>query len=159
MKINTLRFGEIEISEEKILNFDHGLPPFDHCLRFTLINSEETEPFFWLQSVEEPDLALAVVNPFRLFPDYTPAVADEVLDALGNPPDEDILILTVAVITRDYQNMFANLVSPILVNPHNNRARQVIMDNSPYLTKTPIYDEVQAIVIGGTVDAGSHTEG
>jgi len=157
MKINTLRFGEIEIAEEKILNFEHGLPPFDHCQKFTLVNSEETDPFLWLQSVDEPELALAVVNPFRLFPDYTPAVTDDILDALGNPPDEDILILTVAVITREYQNMFTNLVSPILVNPHNNRARQVIMDNSPYLTKTPIYNEVQAVVIGGTVNAGSDT--
>lgn len=159
MKINTTRFGEIEIAEEKIILFQGGLPPFDDCVRFSLINSEETDPFLWLQSVDEPALALAVVNPFRLFPDYTPAVTDDILDSIGNPPDEDILILSVAVITRDYQKMFANLVSPILINPHNNSARQVIMENSPYLTKTPIYEQVQALVMGGTVNAGSDTEG
>ena len=149
MKINTLRFGEIEIAEEKILEFEHGLPPFDHCQKFTLVKLEETDPFLWLQSIDEPELALAVVNPFCLFPDYLPAVTDDVMEAMGNPPDEDMLIFTVAVITREYQNMYTNLVSPIMVNPHNNKARQVIMDNSPYLTKTPIFNEVQALVTGG----------
>ena len=110
MKANTLRFGEIDISEDKILVFEHGIPPFNDCIRYTLINSEETEPFLWLQSLDDPDLALAVINPFRLFPDYTPAVSDDVLEAIGNPPHEDILVLTVSVISKDYEKMFTNLV-------------------------------------------------
>jgi len=158
MKVNTLRFGEIDIADEKILTFAHGIPPFDECTRYTLINSEETAPFLWLQSLDDPELALSVINPFRLFPDYAPAVSDDVLETIGDPPHQDILVLTVSVITKDYEKMFTNLVSPILINPHNNQARQIIMENSPYLTKQPIYEQVQAIVIGGTADAGSDPE-
>lgn len=160
MKINTIRFGEIDISEEKILSFQNGIPGFGHCVRFTIISSEESEPFLWLQSLDEPDIALAVINPFRLFPDYAPIVNETELECIGNPPDEDILVLTVAVIPVKYENMTANLVSPILINPHNNQASQVIMENCNYKTKQPIFEEVQRLLTGtesegGGTDAGT----
>ena len=158
MKVDTLRFGEIDISDDKIIVFENGIPPFEDSTKYTLINSEETEPFLWLQSLDEPNLALAVINPFRLFPDYAPAVSDDILETIGNPPHEDILVLTVCVILKDYEKMFTNLVSPILINPSNNQARQVIMENSPYMTKHPIYERVQALVIGGNANAGIDSE-
>jgi flagellar assembly factor FliW len=160
--INTARFGEIDIAEEKILNFEGGLPGFDSCYRFTIISSEETDPFLWLQSLEEPDVALAVINPFRLIPDYSPVVNETDLNLIGNPADEDILALTVAVIPVKYENMTTNLISPILINLRSNQARQIIMENSDYQVKHPIYEAVQRLLSdelgeteGGGTDAGS----
>jgi flagellar assembly factor FliW len=162
VNINTVRFGEIEIAEEKILHFEGGLPGFDNCLRFSIISSEETDPFLWLQSLEEPDVALAVINPFRLFPEYSPVVNEEDLGKIGNPADDDILALTVAVIPVKYENMTTNLVSPILINLKNNQARQIIMENSSYQVKQPIFEEVRRFLTeegteGGGTDAGSDT--
>jgi flagellar assembly factor FliW len=161
MKINTIRFGEIDISEEKVLKFENGLPGFYECTRFTIISSEETDPFLWLQSLDEPDVALAVVNPFRLFPDYTPIVNEDDMESLGNPSDEDVLALTVAVIPVKYENMTTNLVSPILINLKTNQAHQVIMENSQYQIKQPIFEKVQQLLAeeseGGGMDAGSDT--
>ncbi|MDR0292697.1 MAG: flagellar assembly protein FliW [Oscillospiraceae bacterium] len=163
MKINTIRFGEIDIAEEKILTFEKGLPGFNNCFRFTIISSDETDPFLWMQSLEEPDIALAVINPFRLFPDYAPIVNETDLEYLGNPSDEDILALTVAVIPVKYENMTTNLVAPILINLKNNQALQVIMENSQYQIKQPIFERVQQLLAGqdgqeaegGGKDAGS----
>ena len=160
MRINTIRFGEIDIAEEKILKFENGLPGFEGCFNFTIISSEETAPFLWLQSLEEPDVALAVINPFRLFPDYTPIVNETDLERLGNPSDEDVLALTVAVIPVKYEHMTCNLVAPILINSKNNKAHQVIMENSSYQVKQPIFEMVQRILEseeaeGGGTDAGS----
>ncbi|MDR1692667.1 MAG: flagellar assembly protein FliW [Oscillospiraceae bacterium] len=164
MRIDTVRFGEIDIAEEKILTFEGGLAPFYSSNRFTIISSEETEPFLWLQSLDEPDVALAVVNPFRLFPDYAPVVNESDLDKIGDPADEDILVLTVAVIPHKYENMTTNLVSPILINSQNNRARQSVMENTGYVVKQPIFQEVQNLLYGletdsegGGMDAGSNT--
>lgn len=162
MKINTVRFGEIDIAEEKILTFQDGLAPFYSSIRFTIISSEETEPFLWLQSLDEPDVALAVINPFKLFPEYTPLVNEADLERIGSPADEDILVLTVAVIPHKYENMTTNLVSPILINSQNNQARQTVMENSNYMVKQPIFNEVQTLLYsleteteGGGTDAGS----
>ena len=161
MKINTVRFGEVNIAEEKILTFENGLPPFGGCCRFTIINSEETEPFLWLQSLDDADVALAVINPFCLFPDYAPIVNERDLEQLGNPPDDEVLALTVAVIPRKYENMTTNLLSPILINPNNNHAMQIIMENSEYTIKQPIYEQIQKLLHnqeqeseGGGMDAG-----
>jgi flagellar assembly factor FliW len=155
-----VRFGEIEIAEEKVLDFEGGLPGFGDCCRFSIISSEETDPFLWLQSLEEPDVALAVINPFRLFPDYAPIVNEADLEKIGNPADDDILALTVAVIPVKYENMTTNLISPILINLSNNKARQIIMENSNYQIKQPIFEEVQRLLTeedaeGGGTDAGS----
>jgi flagellar assembly factor FliW len=160
MKINTIRFGEIDIAEEKILTFEKGLPGFDGCFRFTIISSEETDPFLWLQCIEEPDVALAVINPFRLFPDYAPIVNETDLERLGDPADEDVLALTVAVIPVKYELMTSNLAAPILINLKNNKAHQVIMENSSYQVRQPIFEMVQRILEsegteGGGTDAGS----
>jgi flagellar assembly factor FliW len=163
VNINTVRFGEIEIAEEKILCFEGGLPGFDNCSRFTIISSEETDPFLWLQSLDEPDVALAVINPFRLFPDYTPAVNEMDLEKIGSPADEDVLALTVAVIPVKYEKMTTNLVSPILINLKTNQARQIIMENSTYQVKQPIFEQIQRLLTeademeGGGADAGSDT--
>ena len=165
MKINTIRFGEIDIAEEKILTFENGLPGFDECFRFTIISSEETDPFLWLQSIEDPDVALAVINPFRLFPDYSPVVNEVDLEQLGNPSDDDVLALTVAVIPVKYELMTTNLLSPILINLKTNKAHQVIMENSSYQVREPIFDRVQQLMgteagdatEGGSMDAGSDT--
>ncbi len=155
MRISTSRFGEIEVADEKIIEFKEGLPGFEQCKHFTLISSVETEPFHWLQAVEEPDIAMAVVNPFVMFPEYAPRVSEASLADIGSPSDEDILLLTVAVIPREVSKMTSNLVSPILINAKANLGRQVILEGSDYQIRQPIYDAVRNLLNGGVGDAGS----
>ncbi len=157
MKINTTRFGEIDITDDKIIHFKDGVPGFENCKRFALITTEETDPFLWLQAFEETDISLAVINPFRLFPDYAPSVSSELLNDIGAPQDEDILLLTVAVIPRDFTRMTTNLVSPILINAKENIGKQIILENSEYQIRQNIYDKVNALLnSGGGQDASTN---
>jgi len=34
-------------------------------------------PFFWLHSMEDPDLALPVTNPWSFFPEYEVKISDD----------------------------------------------------------------------------------
>lgn len=158
MTINTSRFGEIDIAGEKIISFKEGIPGFENCKSFALITTEETDPFHWLQAIEEPEIALAVINPFRIFPDYAPRVPEAHIQDIGGPSDEDILLLTVAVVPRDVTNMTTNLVSPILINSVDNLGKQVILENSEYLIRQPIFDLVKELVNGGDEGAGTDTQ-
>ena len=63
MKIETRKFGEIDIEKEKIIHMPSGLPGFPGKHRFTLIERKETKPFCWYQSVEDPDLAVEPHSP------------------------------------------------------------------------------------------------
>lgn len=148
MKINTTRFGEIDIAEEKKITFKDGIPSFEECQNFALITAEETDPFLWLQSLDMPEISLAVVNPFRLFPEYAPRVPETALAEIGSPNDEDVVVLTVAVIPREARRMSTNLVSPILINATANVGRQVILEGGDYLVRQPIFEAVRAVMNG-----------
>ncbi|GHV33569.1 hypothetical protein FACS18949_07860 [Clostridia bacterium] len=158
MKLNTTRFGDIDIAEEKIVHFADGLPGLEDLKRYALITTEETEPFHWFQSIDARDIALAVIDPYRLFPKYAIKLPETVLEELdlGDGSGENLLVLTVAVVPQDFRAMTTNLVSPIIINSEKNLGRQVILENSDYLIRQPIYDLLQEYVIReGAADAGS----
>jgi flagellar assembly factor FliW len=149
MRINTSRFGDVEIADEKLLTFKQGIPGFDQVKRFALISSEDTEPFHWLQAIEMPEIALAVINPFLVLPEYAPRISESIMRDLGSPGDEDILILAVSVIPNDVNLMTANFVSPVIINSANNEGCQVILEGSDYQIRHPIYEAVRGLLNGG----------
>jgi len=102
MIINTRLFGEIDIAEEKILSFDNGIIGLENLKKFTLIYDSEKEDsgkIIWLQSVEEEEYALPVINPRNVMKDYNPVVDDELLAPLGEVCDEDLMIFVTTRLT------------------------------------------------------------
>src|SRR5581483_9649503 len=85
-------------------------------------------PFLWLQSVDDPNIALPVTNPRRFFGDYTVELTDEDAERLGfeSSPSADIYVTVTA--SSDLAKFTANLRAPILIRP--GRADQVI-NNAP----------------------------
>ncbi|MDR0380583.1 MAG: flagellar assembly protein FliW [Oscillospiraceae bacterium] len=159
MQIATTRFGDITVSDQKIIHFDEGLPGLEDFRKFALLSTADTEPFHWLQSLDKPDVSLAVINPYRLFSDYKPMIAEDVFAQLGVEETEDVLVLTVAVIPQDFKKMTTNLLAPILINTKNNTGRQVILENGDYNLRQSIYNEIREIVCeGGTPDAGTDSQ-
>ena len=155
MRISTTRFGDINIAPGKIITMPEGLPGLDAFKRYALLSTEETDPFHWLQALDAADVSLAVINPYLLMPEYKPMVPEEVFEQLGAGNTEDVLVLTVAVIPREFRNMTTNLLAPILINTKNNVGKQVILDNSEYALRHPIFDRIRKLVQkGGSPDAG-----
>ncbi|MCL2747423.1 MAG: flagellar assembly protein FliW [Oscillospiraceae bacterium] len=155
MRISTTRFGDINIAPGKIITMPDGLPGLDAFKRYALLSTEETDPFHWLQSLDAADVSLAVINPYLIFPDYRPMVPEETFEQLGAGNTEDVLVLTVAVIPREFRNMTTNLLAPILINTKNNVGKQVILDSGEYDLRHPIFEKVRKLVQkGGASDAG-----
>ena len=82
-KINTVRFGELEIEEDKIVQFDEGIPAFEDEHEFVLLPYESDSPYTFLQSVNTPELAFMMGVPFVFFPDYEFQLEDEIAKKLG----------------------------------------------------------------------------
>ena len=79
MKAKTRLFGEIEIEDGKIIKMEQGIIGFPDLKSFTLIfDSERREKFsiMWLQSMDDGDIAMPVMMPSDLLPDYNPTVKD-----------------------------------------------------------------------------------
>ena len=147
MKINTKVFGEIDIEEEKIINFENGIIGFPDLKKFTMIYDSEkgvNSGIRWLQSMDEPAFAMPVMDPFSIKEDYNPVVEDELLKALGNMNEENTLVLVSATIPKDLTKMSVNLQGPFVINVDERKGSQVIVENDDYPVKYYIYDILKA---------------
>lgn len=147
MKIATKFFGEIEISDDKIITFENGIIGFPELRRFALLHDEERgmeAGVRFLQSIEEPGFSMTVMNPLAVKPDYDPQVEDSLLASAGNITAENLLVLVTVSIPGDLTKMSVNLQGPIIINAEGRKGCQIIVENGNYPVKFPIYDILQA---------------
>lgn len=146
MKANTRIFGEIDIADEKIIHFVNGLVGFPEMEDFALIHNEEKGPggIAWLQSMQEPQFAIPVMDPLLIKESYNPQVEDELLKPLGEFGPEDMLVLVTVSIPSDIQKMTANMKGPIVINTSTGKACQVIAEGEDCEVRFPIYEILKA---------------
>ena len=118
MSVNTKMFGEIEIAEEKIITFEKGLIGLPDLKKFALITDAEGEDskIQWLQSLDEPTMALPIINPYEILDEYNPVVEDELLKPLGEFKEEDMMLMVTIRVPEDITKMSINLKGPIIIN-------------------------------------------
>lgn len=146
MVIKTKLFGEIEVSEDKLIRFETGIVGFSELKDFMLIHDSENDKsnISWMQSVQEPAFAMPVINPLFIVDTYNPEIEDELLTPLGNLNQNDMLVLVTITVPKDIKQMTINLRAPIVINGENRRACQVIVEGEKYAVKYPIYDILMA---------------
>lgn len=141
--VKTKHFGEIELDEDKILTFENGIMGFEDCRRYTILYNNEsgTRPVIsWLQSLDEPGLALPVINPVFAREDYNPVVEDELLSGIGELTPENQIIFVTLTVPKDLTKMTANLKAPIVINADTRKGCQIIVENPEYKVKYPVYE-------------------
>lgn len=143
MKADTRLFGPVDIEDSKILTLDNGIIGFPDLKHFTLIydNDNNGKPsIIWFQSMDEPAFAMPVIEPQIVKQDYNPVVNDELLSALGEFKDEEVLVLVTLKVPEDITKMTVNLKAPIIINTVNLKAAQIIVENEDYQVRFPVYD-------------------
>src|SRR5205814_5080993 len=88
MDIQSTRFGTLVVDDERVINFPNGLLGFPEHKRFALIQTGEENYFFWLQSVDEPNLAFVVADPGIFFKGYEVPLRDETRQELQLAEEE-----------------------------------------------------------------------
>jgi len=143
MLIKTKIFGDVEISDEKILTFEDGIIGFPDLKHFTLLHDEEKGTdagIRYFQSIEEPAFAMPVMNPLMVCENYNPQVSDEFLSSLGDLKDENIVVLVTVTVPTDLTKMTVNLQGPIIINSDEKKGAQIIVEGNDYPVRYPIYD-------------------
>lgn len=136
--ISTPRFGEVSFTGTDVIEFPWGLPGFSDLHRFLALSLDEQPHFVWLQSVDDPSIALPAADPWRLFPDYEPKLPPYAVESLKVQNPEDFTILGVVVVTKGAEEMTMNLMAPVVINLKTRTARQVMLENSAYSVRTPL---------------------
>ncbi len=122
-----------------------GFPDLkDFTLIFNLDKGSESS-IKWLQSLDEPNFAMPVMDPNLVINEYTPMFDRELLKPLGDDlvPDNLLMLVTVTV-PKDITQTTVNLKAPIIVNVEERKAVQLISDDDAYSIKYAIYDKLKA---------------
>ena len=136
MEIETTRFGRLAVEDERVITFPNGLLGFPDHTRFALIQTGEENYFFWLQSVDEPNLAFVVTDPTIFFRDYHVPVRDETRTELHLTDDASLQCFVICNKVGEW--LTGNLLGPILVNAQNRLAQQVVLTEKKWTTRQPL---------------------
>jgi len=142
VKIDTTRFGAIEIDDNSILHTPSGLFGFDDQTKFCLIQHRPDTNFRWLQSVEKPSLAFVVIDPADYFTNYEIEIPDMHVEALGIDKSEDAIVLAIVTVGKRSDEITANLVAPVIVNSRTLLGMQIIIQDERYGVKHRLIENV-----------------
>lgn len=132
MKIESPRYGTIEVEPSKVIEFPRGLPGFEDMHRYTLLHPEGEDPkYFVLQSLDQPDVAFNLADPARFGFNFEISLSDEdsaTLDLAA--PDEAAVVV---MLVRDHKNQLrANLNAPLVLNLRSRRGIQHVFSRLNY---------------------------
>ena len=140
MNLTTVRFGEIEISNERVFDFKIPLIGFDNLTKFVILEPNKESMFKWLQSVEDPSLAFPIISVMSLNIDYEIDLPDSVVDKLDISGVESLLVMNITSIPQNNPSgTTINLLAPIIFNVDNQLAGQIVLSGSGYDINFPMF--------------------
>ncbi len=143
MKLNTAKFGEIEIEEDRIFNFVLPIIGFDELSKYIVLDPNKDSMFKWLQSVEDGGLAFPIISVASLDYDYSIDLDDNVVAALEITNAESLLVMNITSIPQDNpKGTTINLLAPLIFNLDNQKAAQIVLSGSGYDISHPMFKNI-----------------
>ena len=138
MNVETTRFGTVEVDDSRIITFPMGLLGFTSYTRFALLQPDDDGVFFWLQSVEAPELAFVVTDPSLWVAEYQAAIRKEQMEELGLSQLDDAQVFVI--VNKYDRTLTANLQGPLVVNVENRSAMQLVLAEKRWTTRHSIVE-------------------
>lgn len=144
MKIKTVRFGELEISSDEIIQFPEGILGFPELRRYCLVDPGDDTLILWLQSLEDANVAFPVLEPKIFKSDYVVKLSAQELKQLKLENINQSIVFSILTVPRDVSQMTANLKAPIVINLRDQVGRQVVLQENEYTLKHLMFRELKA---------------
>ena len=144
--VTSSRLGELELTEDSVVQFPQGLLGFEDFHGYALIDHDGAGVYWWLQSLDDRELAFLAVVPWSFFPDYEPEIDAEAEAALGLEEPADALVLCLVAVRdgadgSESPSISANLLGPVVVNQRTRVGAQVVLHDGSW--------PVRADLVGG----------
>ncbi len=140
MLIHTVNFGDLEVSEDTIITFKEGLPGFPQIHRFIVLEKDDLKPFQYLQALDDPPIALLIVNPFLIDPAYEFRLTDSDMEDIKSTDSAQLTVYAVTTIPEDPASATLNLMAPIVINNKERLGKQTILLETRYSVKHPLFN-------------------
>jgi flagellar assembly factor FliW len=126
MQIKTNQFGILEFDSNIIIKFESGIFGFEQLKDYLLIKVD-TDVLFWLNSIDEPEIAFPMIGLRLIDEGYPQEIEHEAFGIVNMNPE--ILKITV------------NLKAPVYINQTNKSGYQKILDSDKYPVKFNLFKE------------------
>lgn len=140
MRLETPRFGLIEVPDDTIYTFPQGVPGFPTLHRYAILEAKGCEPFRWLQSIEQPVTAFLVTDPLQVCPEYRIEVTREEIGLIALNNLDTGFVLVILSVPADPNQMTANLRAPLVFNPEQRLGRQLILSRSEWPVRWRVFE-------------------
>jgi flagellar assembly factor FliW len=137
--IDSTRFGALDIPDDAVIEFPNGLIGLGGT-RYTLIAREESAPFLWLHSLDDPSLAVPVTTPWSFFSSFEVEISDAEAERIGVTDPSDAEVLVTVRSGESLEDFRANLRAPILIA--GGRGHQVINEARGQSVRAPLFEDV-----------------
>lgn len=140
LSVSTSRFGEVKVDPDKIITMTSPFLGFPDSRRFILIPHGEDTPFMWLQSLDDSQLAFVLIPALILIADYQPEITKQVrLELKAEEKKELTIFLLLTIPKNNPLKMTANLLGPLVINPEQLLAKQVVLDARKWDPRWPVF--------------------
>ena len=140
MRFETSRFGEVEVDDASIIEFPAGLIGLGGS-RYALVATDVDSAFLWLQSLDDPDLAVPVTDPFQFHADYAVDLSDADATRVGADDPSAVDVWVIVRAAPDPNDVTLNLKAPIVV--HGGRGHQVLNEAPDAPVRAALFAEPQ----------------
>ena len=96
----------------------------EECRRWALLADAQNTALGWLQSLDRPEVALAVVCPRRFVSDYRARVSRRDVEPLGLADATDAQVL--AIVNQVGDSLALNLKAPLVIHVATRLGRQIV---------------------------------
>ena len=155
IRLQSVALGELEVPEDRIIAFERGIPGFESCLRYALLDGEEDSPFYYMHSVDDPAVSFVVADPFYFFRDFECVLPDHVIAELELKEPSDVTMLSLVIVSSNPVHSMINLLAPLVINRQTRRGLQYVMHDSAYGVRVPLFPAEPELTREGEKDAGT----
>ena len=136
MMIETSRFGQLEVDEQRLITFPKGILGFSNNHVYALVQTGENSGFYWLQAVDRAELAFVVCDPRLFVAEYQVPVRREEMSSLGveDPTEAQVF----AIVNKVNDLLTGNFQGPLVINIATREGRQLVLSDKRYSTRHPL---------------------
>jgi len=148
MMIQASRFGQLDVDEDRLIQFEHGVLGFPSNLTYALIQTGQNSAFYWLQAVDRAELAFVVCDPRLFVPEYRVPIKPEELESMGLETLDDAQVFVI--VNKVDGTLTGNLQGPLVVNVKTRQARQMVLSDKRFSTRHPLMPVPARTALGQT---------
>jgi len=143
MNVQTTRFGMVKLDEKRVINFPAGLLGFSSYKSFALLQPDDDGVFYWLQSLESPELAFVVSDPTLWVQGYEACIRREQMEELALDKLADAQVFVI--VNKYGRTLTANMQGPLVINLANQKAMQLVLAEKRWTTRHEIVQLGEAV--------------